>query len=128
MMASYGCLLYSGDTCMAFDFATGLFPADFCIFSRDFAQTNEGTERRFMMWFHRFCSHALWWPIWSATSCPDNDSDDSNTSDNKSESTQNGTDDVTGYCSDIDKSGSNNSDTDDDDVHDGDNGPFISWL
>ena len=62
---------------MALDFATGLFPTDFCLFLREFAQTNEGTVRRFMTWFRRFCSRALWWPIWSAVTCPDNDPNDS---------------------------------------------------
>ena len=80
-MTSDGCLLYSGDACMALDFATGLFPTDFCIFLRDFAQSNEGTVRRsWCGWNRRFCSRALWWHVWSAISCPDNRSDDSNTS------------------------------------------------
>jgi hypothetical protein len=113
-MTSDGCLLYSGDACMALDFATGLFPTDFCIFLRDFAQSNEGTVRRFMVWFRRFCSRALWWPVWSAVSCPDNGSNDSNTSD-VSGGSERGADDITGYCSDTDCSNSDTSDNDDDD-------------
>ena len=113
-MTSDGCLLYSGDAYMAFDFATGLFPTAFCIFLRDFAQTNEGTVRRFMMWFRRFCSRELWWPIWLTISCSD-DPNDYNTSDDMNGGSHNGADDVTGYCSDIDSYGSNNSDDDDND-------------
>ena len=119
-MTSDGCLLCSGDAYMALDFATGLFPTYFCIFLRDFAQINERTVRRFMMWFRRFCSRALWWPIWLAISCPD-DYNDYNTSDHMNGGSHNGADDVTGYCSDIDSSGSNNSDDDDDDDDDDDN-------
>jgi hypothetical protein len=100
---------------MALDFVTGLFPTDFCVFLREFAQTNEGAVCRFMTWFRRFCSRELWWPIWSAVSCPDNDATVSNTSGDASEENENGADDVTGYCSATDESGSENSDGDCDD-------------
>jgi hypothetical protein len=72
--------LYSGDASMAFDFASCLFPTDFCVFLRVFVQTNEGVVRRFMTWFCRVCSLGLGWPIWSAVSCPDNDTYVANTS------------------------------------------------
>ena len=114
-MTSDGCRLQSGDACMALDFATGLFPTDFCLFLREFAQINEGTVRRFMTWFRRFCSRTLLWLIWSAVTCPDNDPNDSNTADDASGDYQNGADDVTGYCSDTDSSGPGNSEDDDDD-------------
>jgi hypothetical protein len=103
---------YQTGSSMALDFATGLFPTDFCVFLRKFAQTNEGVVRRFITWFRRFCSRALWWPIWSAVSCPDNDTNVSNTSGDADGENENGAGDVTGYCSATDESGSENSDED----------------
>ena len=105
---------------MALGFATGLSPTYFCIFLQDFAHTNEKTVRRFMLRLRRFCSCALWWPIWSSISCRDKYANDSNTTDDLSGGFQNGADDVTGYRSDIDRSGSSNIAADDDDDRDGD--------
>jgi hypothetical protein len=115
-MTKENCLLYSGDANMALDFSTGLFPTDFCIFLREFAQTNEGVIRRFMTWFRRFCSRALWWPIWSIISCPDNDHTDLNSSDDANGHPQDKTDDITGYNSATNSSDSEN----DNDGNDGD--------
>ena len=80
-----------------------------------------------------FVVAALWWPIWLTISCTD-DPNDYNTSDDINGGSHNGADDVTGYCSDIDSSGSNNSDDDDndndDDDQDGDDcaNTWWSWM
>ena len=111
-MTPGGCLLYSGNASMALDFATGLFRTDFCVFLQEFAQTNEGVVRRFMTWFRRFCNRSLRWPIWSAVSCSDSDTDVSNTSGDAGGENENGAGDVTGYCSATGESGSENSDGD----------------
>ena len=61
-------------------------------------------------------------PSWAAVTCHDNDPNDSNTADDASGDSQNGADDVTGYCSDTDSSGPENSEYDDDDDGGGDDG------
>jgi hypothetical protein len=111
-MTPCGCLLYSGDARMALDFATGLFPTHFCVFQREFAQTNESDVRRFMAGFRRFCCRELWWPIWSVVSCPDNDTNVSNNSGGASGDNENDADGATGYFSTMDIYGSENNDGD----------------
>jgi hypothetical protein len=89
-----------------------LFPTDFCVFLREFAQTNEGAVRRFMTWFRRICSSGLWWPIWPAVSCPDNDTYFSNAPGGASGGIENGAGDATGHTSATDEYGSESSDGD----------------
>ena len=47
-------MVAAGNLCNVLRFATGLFPTDFYILPRGFAEANEGTVRRFMMLLRRF--------------------------------------------------------------------------
>ena len=66
-----------------------------------------------MTWYCRFCSRALWWPIWSAVSSPDNDHIDPNLRDNDIGNPEDGTEDVTGYHSATDTNDDNDDEDDD---------------